>query len=87
MTHVSGIKTVAGTEKILVPKILIHSVKRGGGKVRKVDKKEFARSGPKAGLNFTGCGRERSLPSLPSSFPPSQPFPLLNTSCKSLGGP
>lgn len=30
MTHVSGIKTVAGTEKILVPKMLIHSVKQGG---------------------------------------------------------
>lgn len=32
MTHVSGIKSIAGTEKILVPKMLIHGVKQGGGR-------------------------------------------------------
>lgn len=81
-THVSGIKSIAGTEKILVPQKLIHNAKQGWGNGRKVDKKDFARSRPKAGLSFTVCGGEQSHP-LPPSI--SQPFPL--TSCKSLGGP
>lgn len=82
MTHVSGIKSIAGTEKILVPKMPSSRVEKKEGRWTK---KSFQGCRPKADMNFTGCRGERNLLSLSLSI--SQLSPLLNTSCKSLGGP
>lgn len=60
-THVSGIKSIAGTEKILVSQKPVHNVSLGG-KRKEGGQKDFARSRLKAGLSFTVCGGEQSHP-------------------------